>query len=128
MIRFLDKTPGKNQVGLVICNGSSNEAVSETIPVAPLSENRLRIADAVRNARAQGESALYKCIKTGIELTDEAYGDGNAIRGVVVLTDGKNTTGNTRLHEIFVAVRSKSECLVEEVGDDQSGYRLVDCT
>ena len=38
--------------------------------------------------RARGETALYEAIKAGIEKTTAAPGGEDAIRGVVVLTDG----------------------------------------
>ena len=116
---FLKKTARNNQVGLV----TFNDAIIESIPVAPLSQNRFTITETVRRARAQGESALYDAIKTAIEMTDATTGEPEAIRGVVVLTDGKNTTGDTRLHDLIL-MRSESECIVKEVGD-----KLVDqCT
>ena len=128
VVRFLDKTTRNNQVGLVTFKVEQDETKIAIIPVASLEENRPRITDAVDEARAQGESALYDAIKVGIQMTDEAPGEEEAIRGVVVLTDGKNTTGDTRLHDLIV-IRSGSECLVEEVGDDKLGYKLVDqCT
>ena len=123
VVRLLDKTAKNNQVGLVTFKLENDETIIVSIPVAPLEENRLRIADSVKDSRAQGESALYDAIKAAIQMTDDATGEEGAIRGVVVLTDGRNTTGNTRLHDLIV-MRSKSECLVKEVGDE-----LVDqCT
>ncbi|MBI2910684.1 MAG: hypothetical protein HYY05_00970 [Chloroflexi bacterium] len=38
---------------------------------------------------AAGETALYDAILEGTKMVDEAPGDPDAIRGVVVLTDGK---------------------------------------
>ena len=66
-----------------------------------MEENRLRIADSVLQAQAQGESGLYDAIKAGIRMTDEAQGEKEAIRGVVVLTDGKAITGSTRLQDLI---------------------------
>ena len=77
---------------------------------------------------AQGESALYDAIKAGIQMTDEAPGEQDAIRSVVALTDRKNTTGNIMLHDLIV-MRVGSECLVKEFGDHKAGAELVDqCT
>ena len=121
---FLDNTSKKNKVGLVVFN----ESVTEEIPVGPILGNRVRIADTVREAQARGQSSLYDAIKAGIEMTDAAIGEPNAIRGVVVLTDGKATIGDTRLHDL-IEMRSRSECLVEEEWDKLVGYTLVDqCT
>ena len=125
VIRFLDNTARKNQVGLV----TFNDTITASIPVAPLDEYRLKIADAVSQAQARGESALYDAIEVGIRMTDEAQGEEEAIRGVVVLTDGKATIGTTRLHDL-IEMRSKSdEHLVwEEDGSlvDQITGSLID--
>ena len=72
--------------------------------------------DDVREAQVKGQSALYDAIKAGIEMTDAAPGESDAIRGVIVLTDGKATHSNARLHDLIV-MRVASECLVKEEAD-----------
>ena len=52
--------------------------------------------------RAVGETALYEAIKAGIEMTDAAHGEPDAIRGVVVLTDGQANRCETRLDDLIV--------------------------
>ena len=124
VIAFLDNTPTNNQVGLI----TFNESITASVPVAPISENGHEITETVRQALAQGESSLYDAIKAGIEMTDSRAGEEASIRGVVVLTDGKATTGDTRLHDLIVT-RLESECLVQEEGYEGIGYRFVDqCT
>ena len=120
---FVDNTATNNQVGLV----TFNDSVTASIPVGPISKNRVPIGETVQQAQAQGGSALYDAIKKAIEMTDSTSGEEGSIRGVVVLTDGNAIIGETRLHDIVVAVRSGTECVVTEVGDDEAGYRLVDC-
>ncbi len=51
--------------------------------------------------RAWGATALYDAIKEGIEMTDEAEGPENAIRAVVVLTDGRANRGQVKLHDLI---------------------------
>ena len=70
LIRALDDMYQNNQIGLV----TFGDAVNTRIRVAPLQSNRLKVTDAVDQARAQGESALYDAIAAGIQLTDEAPG------------------------------------------------------
>jgi len=123
VIRFLDNTATNNQVGLV----TFNDSVTASIPVGLITKNRIPIGETVQQAQAQGGSALYDAIKKAIEMTDSTPGEEGAIRGVVVLTDGKAIIGKTRLHDIVVAVRTGTECVVTEVGDYEVGYRLVDC-
>lgn len=56
-------------------------------------------------------------------MSDATPGDAAAIREVVVLTDGKAITDDTRLHDLIV-MRSKSEGIVKEEGDDNVGYKF----
>ena len=58
-------------------------------------------------------------------MTDATPDEAEAIRGVVVLTDGKANTGDTRLHDLIV-IRSMSECRVNEQWEDNVGYQLVE--
>ena len=93
-----------NQVGLVTFNAE----VKPEVPVGTIVFNGGKIVDAVREARAQGESALYEAIKAGIHMTDVFPGEAEAIRGVVVLTDGRATTGDfLRLDELIMMTRDE---------------------
>ena len=96
-IRFVDNMAMNNQVGLV----TFGDTIKTQIPVAPLMENRFKIAAAVQEMRARGETALYDAIKAGVELTDAAEGDGDAIRAVIVLTDGRANRCSTHLDDII---------------------------
>ena len=86
-----------NWVGFV----AFNELVHTIVPVAPLAENRFKIADAVNKLRARGETALYDAIKAGIEMSDAAEGPEDAIRAVVVLTDGRANQGTVWLDDLI---------------------------
>ncbi len=97
LVRALDAMAKNNQVGLV----TFDDAISSTIPVAPLAESRFSIADAVLALQAGGQTALYDAIKAGIEMTDAAVGSPEAIRGVVVLTDGQANKGQTKLDDLI---------------------------
>ncbi|MFC1947869.1 VWA domain-containing protein, partial [Chloroflexota bacterium] len=94
----LNNMATNNQVGFV----TFNDAVDMTIPVRPLEDNRGPMEDAVDRMEAQGETALYDAIKKGIEMTDTAEGDENAIRAVVVLTDGQANRGTTELDDLIL--------------------------
>ena len=95
--RALDTMAQNNQVGFI----SFGATLGIQISVAPLSAIRFDIADAVTRMKAKGGTALYDGIKRGIEMTDAATGDANAIRGVVVLTDGQANQGNVRIDELI---------------------------
>ena len=91
LIRALDAMAGNNQVGFI----SFDDGVNTRVPVGPLKVNRFVIADAVQKLKVGGSTALYDAIKVGIEMTDLAGGDPDAIRALVVLTDGQATAGAT---------------------------------
>lgn len=109
MIGALDAMARNNLVGFI----TFSSEVHESLPVEPLSMNRFQIAEAAIRMRADGGTALYDAIKAGIEMSDAAPGDENAIRGVVVLTDGLATGGETRLDEI-ITIMTSGEVAVEE--------------
>jgi len=60
----------------------------------------------VQELKVQSNTALYDGIKTGIEMTDSAQGPSDAIRAVVVLTDGKANRGQTRLDSLIKMISS----------------------
>ena len=101
--------------------------------MAPLDGNGYLINEAVHKMRARGETALYDAIKRGIEMTDAAEGDENAIRAVVVLTDGRANRCQTRLDEL-IQMESKTERTIRRFGgcegdppaEDTRGASVVD--
>jgi len=97
LVLALENMAKNNHVGLI----GFSETIHTRIPVAPLAENGFKIADAVQGMRARGETALYDAIKEGIEMTDEAAGPEDAIRAVVVLTDGRANRGQVKLHDLI---------------------------
>ncbi|MBT3271930.1 MAG: VWA domain-containing protein [Spirochaetales bacterium] len=104
MIAALDTMAQNNQVGFI----AFGDTISVRIPVRPLAQNRFDIAEAVCEMRAGGQTALYDAVSAGIRMTDNASGNENAIRGVVVLTDGQANVGSVRLDEI-VRMMSRDE-------------------
>lgn len=127
MIRVLDTMARNNQVGFL----SFNTDITRHIPVASLPVNRFEIANAVRELTAQGSTALYDAIKTAVRMTDAATGEEDAIRGVVVLTDGQANRGQTGLHGV-IQLMSKSEIPIQQfrgfqedqTGVDETGKRV----
>ncbi|MCZ6539082.1 MAG: VWA domain-containing protein, partial [Chloroflexi bacterium] len=124
LIRALDSMASNNQVGFL----SFSDNVRAGVPIGPLIQNRFQIASAVGVLRADGQTALYDAIKAGIEMVDAVDGDPDAIRAVVVLTDGQANKGNTTLDAI-VDMSSRSETRIETFsgfvdishGRDQNG-------
>ena len=97
LIRALDAMAQNNRVGFL----SFSSRVNDRRPVAPLAENRFVIAEAVEAARADGRTALYDAIKAAVEMTDAVPGEADAIRAVVVLTDGQANKGATELDDLI---------------------------
>ncbi len=114
MTRALDGMAQNNQVGFL----TFSETITTQIPVAPLATNRFAITSAVGHAKAQGSTALYDAIKAGIEMSDSASGDADAIRAVVVLTDGQANQGRMKLDDLIL-MTSRSEVAVPRFGGFQ---------
>jgi Ca-activated chloride channel family protein len=119
--RALDNMARNNQVGLV----TFNDTITTRIPVASLAENRLKVADAVRQARAQGESGLYEAIHAGVEMTDAVARKEDAIRAVVVLTDGQANRCETELDDL-IQMLSRDEVAITQFGGCQGDPIAVD--
>ena len=126
LIRALDIMAKNNQVGLV----TFSDKISTRIPVAPLADSRFELAGAVEKLRAQGGTALYDAIKTGIEMTDAAEGESGAIRAVVVLTDGRANHCETRLDNLVdmeaheVPIQSFAGCEGDSMAVRENGTRV----
>jgi Ca-activated chloride channel family protein len=89
--RFLDRAASATHVGLV----TFASAVQVRVPIGPLSQTRFAIVEAIDSLTARGNTALYEAIKRGLELADSYEGvSREAIRGVVLLSDGIANTGS----------------------------------
>ncbi len=88
-----------------------SDDVGDGVEVAPKLENAhgTTIADTARELKPTGSTALYDAIHAAILDVDRAGGDKNAIRAVVVLTDGQANAGEMGLNDI-VTMSSSREC------------------
>ena len=105
--RALETMAQNNQVGFL----SFDDTIHNIIPVGPLENNKWDVQDAVHEMRARGETALYEAIKAAIEMTADAPGEEDAIRAVVVLTDGLANICQTQLDHI-IAMESRNEASI----------------
>ena len=129
LIGALDAMARNNKVGFL----SFDDTVNTRIPVAPLEVNRFVIAGAVQKLRAGGQTALYDAIKAGVEMTDSVEGDADAIRAVVVLTDGQANQGKTKVDELIHMISIPDEFPIRDfqgfVSDswatDENGRRIT---
>ena len=72
------------------------------------------IADAVQKLNIGGGAALYDAIKVGIEMTDLAEGDPDAIRALLVLTDGQANKGTTGIDDLIIMISLPNEVPIKE--------------
>ena len=89
LTRAIDGMNPRNSVGLL----SFADGIKARVEVAPLLENKFALGRAVEGMVATGGTALYDAVKAGIEMADSAPGPEDAIRGVIVVTDGQANTG-----------------------------------
>jgi Ca-activated chloride channel family protein len=121
MIRALDTMAKNNQVGFL----SFNSAVTTRTPVASLPVNRFVIADTVKGVSAEGGTALYDALKEAVEMTDAVQSENDAIRGVVVLTDGRANQGRIELHEL-IQMMSNNEIPIRQLRGFEDDQAAVD--
>ncbi len=121
MVRALDAMASNNKVGFLTF---SNNIITR-VPVETLTANRFALADAVEKMKVQTDTALYDAVKSGVEMTDAASGDSDAIRAVVVLTDGLANSGQTRLDNIIQMI-SRNEVPIKNFGGLDGDLVAVD--
>jgi Ca-activated chloride channel family protein len=121
LILALDTMADHNQVGLIPFGSD----VDPGVPIAPLSENRSRLGDAVFAMDPVGQTILYDAIRAGVELSDAAEGAENAIRAVVVLTDGRANRGVTELDDI-IDITTRDETVIRNYSGMVGGPNPVD--
>jgi hypothetical protein len=95
-----------NSVGLVTFGDTARQVVEVG------AGNRDQLLRAIDGMRAAGETALYDAIRLGIEMTDTAEGPADAIRAVVVITDGRANRGATCMHDL-IQMTSAAELPIE---------------
>lgn len=111
MVRALDGMAQNNQVGFL----TFSDTIHTNIPVGPLPGNRYDLANAIEGMKAGGGTALYDAIKAGIEMTDLMSGPEDAIRAVVVLTDGHDNRSKTPLDSI-ITMTSRNDVRIRRRG------------
>ena len=91
--RFVDAASQHTHVGLVTFGSQAENRV----PIGPLAQTRFPISEAVDGLNAGGQTALYDAMLSGVEMINQYDGlTGEAIRGIVLLSDGQVTTGTGR--------------------------------
>ena len=101
---FLDAMARHNHVGLLTFSSS----IQEVVPVGPITNNKFDLVGAIDRAKAGGGTALYDAVKKAVEMADQYPLSGEAIRGVVLLTDGARNEGTVKLSDL-VEIRDAQE-------------------
>ena len=72
-------------------------------------------------------TALYDALKQAVEMTDSAPAEDNAIRAVVVLTDGQANVGDAHLDDIINMMSKQEKPITDFRGfqDDNYGVERV---
>ena len=109
MVRALDAMAANNSVGFL----TVSDTVSNRVEVGPLAQNKFAVASAVEAMKVQTNTALYDGIDAAIKMSDSAQGRADAIRAVVVLTDGKANRGQARLDSLITMI-SRNEVPIEQ--------------
>ena len=106
-VRLLSAMNDRNSIGFL----AFSDGTKARVPVGPLGETQFEIERQVRTLQAAGGTGLYDAIAEAIKMVDDAPGDPEAIRGVVVLTDGEANAGKTNLSDL-VRLTGRSEAAV----------------
>ncbi len=121
LFKALDGMAKTNSVGFI----TFADGIKARVNVGPVRTNRFAVANAAQGMRAAGNTALYDAIKAGVEMVDSAPGDEDAIRGVVVLTDGLANSGNLQLPDL-VQMSSPSERPIVKLDGPAASRRATD--
>jgi Ca-activated chloride channel family protein len=117
---FLDTVSPNDFVGLV----TFSTRINRTVAVAPIQASKFDIAAVIETATANGSTAMYDALKRAAEMADSYPVQGDAIRAVLLLSDGESNAGDTRLCDI-VELQDQREnsvpCFSGRVGADIRG-------
>jgi len=90
--RALSQFAARDQVGLWVFTTDLTSAsgfYAELVPVAPISQNKARIQQAVQTLAPLNGTPLYAAIRAAVTEMNASF-DSGKINAVVVLTDGRN--------------------------------------
>jgi Ca-activated chloride channel family protein len=100
---FLRELSKRDRVGLMTFSTEPQTIV----PLAPFAQNRGLLRMRVSELVASGDTALYNATLRGWETVD-ALRDDERINAVVVLSDGEDTAGSTKLDDVLARLRARS--------------------
>jgi Ca-activated chloride channel family protein len=119
-VAAIDNMAQGNHVGLI----TFETTVTVATPVRSLDENRHALAAAIEAAEAKGSTALYDAVKAAIQMVDEAPGPTDAIRAIVVLTDGKKNAGSVCLDDVIEMSSTSERDIADFCGSETDVWAL----
>jgi len=96
-LKFIDTVSPNTHVGVV----TFSSGVEAAVAIGPITRNKFDLAGTVERAQANGSTALYDALKLAIQMVDSYSLAGEAIRGVVVLSDGASNAGTVKLSDLI---------------------------
>ncbi|MGC8949703.1 extracellular solute-binding protein [Chloroflexus sp.] len=94
---FLMRILPEDRLGLITFDSTARLVV----PMAPLSDNRIALQDAVQAMRASGRTALFDALILGKQVLDQLpTADDDRIRAIVLLSDGADNASQKSLDDI----------------------------
>ena len=93
---FLEQAGPHDRVGLT----AFSDEIEPLIDVAPFSENRGRLEEAITNLIGSGGTAFYDAASSGFKSV-RALGGDDRINAVVLLSDGADTDSDMELKEVL---------------------------
>lgn len=98
---FAERMPTENRVGLM---GFSNK-VDEIIPIELLETNKSKLLIGLSEIYAEGGTAMYDGLLTTINTMNENI-DPDAIRAIVLLSDGKDNRSKASLYDVVEVLQN----------------------
>ena len=111
---FLDTMAGHNQVGILTFSSGINTVVD----IGPITKNKFDLAAVVDSAQAGGGTALYDAVRKAVEMVDRYPLSDEAIRGVVLLTDGERNGGVVKLSDLVEIQGAQEQPALNFIGNE----------
>lgn len=118
-LRFLDTMSVNNHVGLV----TFSNTIQNVVEIAPITENKFDLAEVIESARAGGNTSLYDAVKMAVEMANGYPLPSDAIRGVVLLSDGIRNAGNVKLSDLIELRTSREQVVADFTGNEGEGSK-----
>ena len=101
---FLAEAAPHDRIGLI----KFSNQVHELVPIAPMSENRKKLMDALADIFPEEDTRVRDAIIEGVHAVERKL-DKNAINAVVALTDGADTASSRTVEEVAQELAEQGE-------------------